>query len=108
MSSTRDEQRTRRFFEERIAPAAERLRARGVRFFPLGPTPEQASWYKGPPGGADFFALESSALEAALRARWEDSPELAELAPRLVELARALDIQDEGPGEISPFVYVMY
>ena len=107
MSSTDDAQRVRRFYDEVIAPAAERVRARGERFFPLGPTPEP-SWYSQPHSGPEFFTLESGELEAALRERWRDVPELAAMAPKLVELARTLEVQGEDDGEISPFVYVMY
>jgi len=108
MSSTDDEQRVRRFFDERIAPAAERLRARGVSFFPLGPTPGDATWYSGPPAGPDFQELQPEDLAAALRARWSDVPELAELAAPLVALARSLEVKDADDAEVSPFVYVMY
>lgn len=108
MSSTEDERRVRRFFDQRIDPAALRVRARGVEFFPLGPTPGDASWYSGPPEGPDFQELAPVDLAAALRERWSDVPELAELAEPLVALARSLEIQDEDDGQISPFVYVMY
>jgi hypothetical protein len=108
MSSTDDERRVQRFFDERIAPAAARLRARGVAFFPLGPEPGAASWYSGPPEGPDFQPLQPADLAAALRAQWSDVPELEALADPLVLLARSLEVQDEDDGEISPFVYVMY
>jgi len=107
MSSTDDAARVRRFYEEHIAPAAARLAARGGSFFPLGPTPEP-SWWVLPHEGAEFYRLENAQLEAALRERWRDVPELAALAPHLVELARSLEVQSEDDGEISPFVYVMY
>lgn|SRR5262245_49379545 len=107
MSSTRRAGRLRRLFAERIAPAAERLRARGVSFFPLGPTVEE-SWYTAPVPGAEFRTLESDELAAALEAQWHDVPELAELAPRLLALASALEPAAEEDGEVSPFVYVMY
>lgn len=107
MSSTKDAERLRRFFAERIAPTAERLRARGVEFFPLGPTPDE-SWYAPRHLGSDFRSLEATELETALLDQWRDVPELAELVPELLELANSLDAQSEGPEEVSPFVYVMY
>jgi hypothetical protein len=107
MSSTRRTGRLRRFFAERIAPAAERLRARGVAFFPLGPTPEE-SWYEAPKPGPEFRTLERNELAAALEAEWRDVPELAELAPRLLALASDVEPPAEDDGEVSPFVYVMY
>ncbi|HVN40824.1 MAG TPA: hypothetical protein VMW19_21890 [Myxococcota bacterium] len=106
MSSTSDARRVRRFFAGHIAPTAERLQARGVSFFPLGPTPEE-SWYAPPPEGADFQRLDPARLEAALAAQWRDCPELAALAPALCALARSLEHREED-GEVSPFVYVMY
>ena len=107
MSST-DERRVRRFFERHLVSAAEALRARGVRFFPLGPDPDSESWYVDAPDGPDFRTLESDDLEARLREQWTDHPELAALAGELMELARSLEVGEEDDGEISPFVYVMY
>ena len=42
MSST-DDDRLRRFYVDRLEPAARRLRERGVAFFPLGPDAGAAS-----------------------------------------------------------------
>jgi hypothetical protein len=110
MSSTEDAARARRFFEEHLLPAAERLRARGVRFFPLGPTDEEASWYAGPPEIGDFMELEAEGIEQTLRSLWasQDLPELEALTPHLLELARSLEVRDQEESEVSPFVYVMY
>jgi hypothetical protein len=108
MSSTEDDWRMRRFFDERMVPAAVRLRARGVSFFPLGPEPDAPSWYVGAPENPDFQDLEPPDLAAALSVHWHDVPELAELADALVALARSLETKDEDDGDISPFVYVMY
>jgi len=107
MSSTEDERRARRFYRRHLAPTAERLRARSVRFFALGPD-EAESWFEPPPQGSDFFALED--LEGALRERWQADglPELAALASRLAELADALEIREQDSADVSPFVYVMY
>lgn len=109
MNST-DERAVRRLFAERLVPAAEALRARGVRFFPVGPEPEAESWYEGPPTDADFMTLRDVDVEAALRARWKAQalPELAQLAAALLELARSLEVHEEQTPDISPFVYVMY
>jgi hypothetical protein len=109
MNST-DDRSIRRFFAERLVPAAEALRARGVRFFPLGPEPEAESWYEGPPRDADFVTLAETDIETALRARWEAQglPEIAALAAPLLELAASLEVHEEQTPDISPFVYVMY
>jgi len=110
MSST-DEAILRRFHAEKIVPAAEALRARGVRFFALGPEPEAASWYvELPENEPDFQEIDEAALADALRQRWEaqELPELAALAGPLVELSRSLEVAEEDTPDISPFVYVMY
>jgi len=111
MSSTEDP-RLGRFFDRRLVPLAERLRARGTRFFPMGPDAEAESFYL--PANRvepEFIELEGpAACERALRELWEEQklPELAALAGPLMNLARRLEIREEEWGEISPFVYVMY
>ncbi len=106
MNSTDDERRARRFFRRHLIPAAQRLRARGVTFFPLGPD-EDASWFSSPPAG-DF--LEIGDLEASLREHWEREglDELARLARAFADLADALEIRQQDSADLSPFVYVMY
>jgi len=103
------DKRVARLWERGILPAARRLAARGVGFFPMGPT-EEPSWYAEPPSGPDFFAREPEELARDLEQLWrqQDLPELAELAGRLAELANEYEIRQQGPEEVSPFVYVMY
>ncbi|MEO2003489.1 MAG: hypothetical protein ABGY41_05275 [Candidatus Poribacteria bacterium] len=109
MSST-DDLRLRRFFRKHLLPAAAKLRARGVSFFPLGPEPEAETWYEGPPTEPKFTSLNVDECEAALRELWQnqDRPELAELAGELMKLAEHLEIHEEESADVSPFVYVMY
>ena len=111
MSST-EETRLGRFFDKRLAPLAEKLRARGTRFFPMGPDAQADSYYVAPRRGRpEFIPLEGPAeCEKALRDLWEEQgmPELAALAESILELARQVEIREEESGEISPFVYVMY
>ena len=110
MRST-DEARLRRFYRRRLRPAAEELRARGVGFFPLGPEPEASSWYEeGPSGEPEFVELEPEDLERALREHWgrEGLSELVALVGPLAELAKKLETPREDPGDVSPFIYVMY
>jgi hypothetical protein len=111
MTSTED-RRLGRFFDKRLVPLAERLRARGVRFFPLGPDGEAESYYvPASRGEPEFIELEGpAACEKALRDLWEGEtmPELAALAGPLMALARRLEIREDQWSEISPFVYVMY
>lgn len=109
MSSTDDAQ-LRRFFRKRLMPAAEKLRARNVSFFPLGPDSESDTWYEGPPSEPKFTSLNVDECEAALRDLWQgqELPELAELAGELMKLAMHLEIQEEESSDVSSFVYVMY
>ena len=110
MSST-DDARLRRFFRDRIVPAAEQLRERGCSFFAEGPDPEASTWWES--GSEEEPALiEFEADDAAriLHARWTSDgvPELADLAAPLLELAEELKTTQEESGEVSPYVYVMY
>ena len=109
--SKSDEKALKRFFAEKLVPAAEALRGRGVGFFATGPDGDAASWYEPPPDAEpDFEAIDESALDRALRERWgaEGLPELVALAALLLELSRTLEIAEVETPEISPFVYVMY
>ncbi|MGH9391779.1 MAG: hypothetical protein ACRD1Z_19430, partial [Vicinamibacteria bacterium] len=86
-------------------------RARGVRFFALGPEHSLASWYEdGPSGEPEFLELEEKNCEEALRKLWEMQhlPELAALAGPLLELASQLETAEKESGDVSPFIYVMY
>ena len=106
-----DEKILRRFFAEKLVPAAEALRARGVRFFPLGPEAESGTWYVPvPEGEPDFFEVDEAALAEILRERWEveSFPELAALATPLIKLSSQLEVTEKEMPDISPFVYVMY
>ncbi|MDQ3696702.1 MAG: hypothetical protein M3373_01565 [Gemmatimonadota bacterium] len=115
MSSTdaeRDEQ-LRRFYVERLLPAAERLRERNVRFFSMGPE-------RGHPPSSYFeprrdsktasyvFELETLTFSPWLRARWEEYPELLAIVEPLAELARAMEHREEQTGEVSPLIYAMF
>jgi len=109
MRST-DRQKLRHFFDKRLVPAAKKMRARGVAFFPLGPEPEADTWYTGPPAEPKFTSLDVEECEPALRDLWQgqDLPELAELAGEMMKLAEHLEVRKEENEDISPFVYVMY
>jgi hypothetical protein len=110
MSST-EQTRLGRFFDKKLVPLAEKLRTRGVRFFPMGPDAQADSYYVAPRRGPEFTLLEGPEdCEKALHDLWDGQkiPELALLAAPLLELARQVEIREEETGEISPFVYVMY
>lgn len=108
MSST--EERLRRFFAERLVPAAEKLRRRGVRFLPLGLGHGDETWYRPPPEVPDFVELGDDGGERALRQLWQAQglTELVELVPEILELARELELDEEQSADVSPFLYVMY
>lgn len=109
MSST-DEDKLRSFFREKLAPAASKLRERGVELFPTGPDPDAESWWEPGPTEDEFVELTPEEIGAALSARWRAAglPELVALAEPLMELAQELEITEQPSSEVSPFVYVMY
>ncbi len=110
MSSTKNEKELRRFFEKKLVPAAEKLRARGVELFPTA-ADDAESWYvPGPIGEPEFFEFEPGDVERTLREMWERDglPELAKLAPDLAKLTRRLEFTEEESEDVSPFVYAMW
>jgi hypothetical protein len=111
MSST-DESRARleAFFAERLVPAAESLRARGVQFFPLGADAEAPTyWHRRDDAGDYLDSVDPAATAERLRAMWAEHPELVALVDPLLELASTLARPaDEQSPEVSPFIYAMY
>lgn len=111
-SSSTDDEDLRRFYEDRIVPAAEALAARGIRFFPMGPEPDESTWYEDAPTEPPELMPLGDQRECLLRLRdrWERQglPELVELVDPLVRLAERLQPPEEEPAEISQYVYVMY
>lgn len=107
MSSIED--RLRAFFAERLVPAAERARARGVSYFPPGPDDEE-SWYESPPETPAIMEIDDGQFGAKLKQMWQDQghPELADLAEAFEELARELELKDDQTEDVSPFMYVMF
>jgi hypothetical protein len=102
--------RLREFFEARIVPAAERIRERGVSFFPLGPDPARQSYYARRAEATTRIAeLEAESVAAELRALWGEHPELLSLIDPLLELAAELRQRDHGGvGDVSPLIYAMF
>lgn len=96
------------FFREKLVPAAERLRERGVQFFPLAPVPEQCTWFVpyrvSPEDELDAVGPTSDRLVAL----WAEIPELAELAPALFALAQEIHPLQSEKAEVSPCFYVMF
>jgi hypothetical protein len=115
MSSTdRDKLQTeqaRAFFIEKLVPAAEKLRARGVRFFAATPEQgEEESWYIACNAVPDLEELDPKQHASWLKKYWmgQNTPELAELAEPLVQLARTQRPDEKASGEVSPLIYVMF
>jgi hypothetical protein len=108
-----DEQKKARvdaFFREKLLPAAEQLRGRGITFFPLafedGPT-----WYVPyAPTAPELDQFQIQECESRLRQLWEaDSlTELTRLAGPLIELAKELEAKPDEKGEVSEFIYEMF
>ena len=106
------------FFDEVIGPIAERERAAGKSFFPLGFEPEAETYFSTPARkvmtAGDFELRAADSLEnfvAELSALWtqEGNEELAVMAPRLFELAREMASRPQPEAEeLSPFMYAMF
>ena len=106
------------FFDEVIKPLAERARAEGKSFFPLGPDPEASTYFMEAPRRSmrpeDFELRAAESPEqfvAELASLWthEGNDELAAMAPRLAELASAMAAQEQPEAEdLSPFIYAMF
>ena len=98
----------RRFFRERIMPAAEEARDRGTSFFALAPDHSQASyWIRRSPNDGYVFEL-SEDLEEELQRIWKDCPELQALAGDLAAMARTMGERREESAEVSSFIYAMF
>ena len=99
------------FFKDRLAPAAQALRARNVSLFPVAPDPDADSYFQPcDPDKPLVSEIDLGHAAAMLQELWtsQELPELAEIAHDLMQLARALKQEQEDTGEISPFIYEMY
>ncbi len=121
MSSTDREAKgaaaARALYIERVLPVAARAKAAGKALMAGGPDPTLATYYttraKRTMSPADFEvpALESPAtLEKGLAAYWASIGwgELGELAAPMAKLAGELRSADDGDGDVSPMIYVMF
>jgi hypothetical protein len=122
MSSTevdRARDLARALFDEVVSPLAEARRAAGKpAFFATARDPKATTYYTEPLAGvmrpADFEFPGGGSVEGlvdALAARWaaQGEAELAAMAPRLKEIARALkDEADASDGSVSIFCYTMF
>jgi hypothetical protein len=102
------ERELRRFFHERIVPAAEALRARGASFFALGPDTAQSSYWNERPRGEGYVFAIGDNLAGELHEMWRDHPELQALADDLAAMTRTLAERREESAEVSSFIYAMF
>jgi hypothetical protein len=100
------------FFERWLVPAAARLRAREVSFFPNEFEPQVSTWYEGPPDRVPAFMelgnVDDCLLVVADLWARQGRPELVELIEPLRALAKKMGPKVEQPAEVSGSVYVMY
>ncbi|HEY0377629.1 MAG TPA: hypothetical protein VGC87_11960 [Pyrinomonadaceae bacterium] len=105
------------FFNELLAPLAERERAAAKSFFPLSADPLAESYYVEPTRrvmeAPDFELRAAESLAnfvQELAALWtnEGHAELAALAPGLLALAEEMAGREEQADDVSPFMYVMF
>ena len=108
-----------RLYDDRVEPIAEARRAAGKHaFFAPWRDPKETSYFATPAlasaGAADLDRPEMAGPDAlidALAARWaaEGESELAALAPRLKEIARALGEEQAEQGvEVDILCYTMF
>ncbi|MDQ6830550.1 MAG: hypothetical protein M3081_16955 [Gemmatimonadota bacterium] len=117
-AAAEQEEMLRRFFHERLVPAAKAMRARGAA--PLARVDNSAAsmheklrtYYTSRSETttrvADGASLDHSRLAGELRAMWAGAPELLALVDPLVELAAAMGRGDDGGGDVSTLIYAMY
>ena len=115
MSSTKGNSSIARVFERDIVPAAMALRARNGRYFDLGPSSAEPSYFKVrtrvslAPGDFHRPVVGSrEELRERLLELWADQPELRRLVDALVKIAAPPDPSDEVDVSIPENIYTMY
>jgi hypothetical protein len=98
----------RQFFQDRIVPAANALRERGVFFFALAPDRTQHTYWSKRSRGEGYIFQVGDDLEGQLREMWRACPELQALADDLATMARAMGERREQPADVSSFIYAMF
>lgn len=108
MTDDRRERELQRFFRERIVPAAEALRARGVSYFALEPDRSAASyWHTRSKGEGYVFAIGDD-IAGELHEMWRESQELQMLADDLAAMTRTMAESREESADVSSFIYAMF
>jgi hypothetical protein len=106
------EERLSAFYHERLVPLALTAEERGAKFFNGGPEGSSESYYVSrTDDGGYIHEIDFDNIERELADMWNlaELPELAEFAGELVMIANEFrrDAED-GPDEVSPFVYAMF
>jgi hypothetical protein len=102
------ERELRRFFHERIVPAAESLRERGVSLFALQPDRTVRSYWSTRPRGEGCIFQIGDDLAGELHTMWRNDPELQALAGDLAAMTRAMAERREESADVSSFIYAMF
>ena len=96
------------FFRERIVPAAQTLRERGVSFFALEPDRAATSYWKSRPQGEAYVFAIGDDIGGELHELWREHPELHALAGDLATMTRTLAERREESADVSSFIYAMF
>ncbi len=108
MTDDTQERDLRRFFQQRIVPAAESLRAREVSFFALGPDRSASSYWNTRARGEGYVFAIGDDLAGELHELWRGCAELQALADDLASMTRALAERREESADVSSFIYAMF
>lgn len=98
----------RRFFHERIVPAAESLRERGVGFFEREPDRTRSSYWAARPRDDGYIFQIGEDLAGELFEIWHKHPELQALADDLATMTRTMAEGREESADVSSFIYAMF
>ena len=95
------------FHEEQLKPVA--LQLPGPHF-PLAPDREGATsyWEERVDGVPPILTIDDDQVEELLRDRWAQEPQLAELVPALLKLAKQLEPDEEVEEDLDPYIYRMF
>ena len=108
MTDETRERDLRRFFRERIVPAAEAMRERGVSFFALAPDRTQTSYWSERPRFEGYIFQIGDDLEGELRELWREYPELQALSDDLAAMTRTMAERRQESADVSSFIYAMF
>lgn len=108
MTDDAREQELRRFFHERIVPAARTVRERGVSFFALEPDRTASSYWNSRPLGEGYVFRIGDDIAGELQELWREHPELERLAGDLASMTRTLAERREESADVSSFIYAMF